>query len=148
MNISVFLNGRLVCGFSRNFFENVFKNVLSNAVFNCLHDKNITVNVAGVSIKEIERLNKRYRDKCSPTDVLSFGNYRSFEDIWKESHDTVDIGEIVLCCDIIDKASREDGVSMERELVFIVSHGFLHLLGFDHSPEMFALQDKACDELT
>lgn len=148
MSASVFLHPECVCGFSEKFFKRIFETVLSNDVFEFLKEKRVTVSVASVSSEEIRSLNRCYRKKDTPTDVLSFGNYASLDDVRREQGNVIDIGEVVLCCDIIKVASREDEVSLERELVFIVAHGFLHLLGFNHSPEMFLMQDETCDRLT
>ena len=72
----------------------------------------------------ISSLNKQFRGKDGPTDVLSFPN----DDIYSENH----LGDIVVSYDTIMK----DAVSMEKDftahLKHILLHGFLHLLGYNH----------------
>jgi probable rRNA maturation factor len=82
--------------------------------------------------RAIHALNKQWRDIDSPTDVLSFP-------LW-EGNELMDAGELPLG-DIIISVERaevqagEFGHSLERELLFLFTHGVLHLLGYDHMDE-------------
>lgn len=95
-----------------------------------------------VSAREMRRLNHQYRGKTYATDVLSF-----------ESADPTSIGELVLCLPVIHAQSKRTGLSERGELGYMIVHGVLHLLGYDHAEAadeatMFALQDEiyACLE--
>ncbi len=84
--------------------------------------------------EEIHRLNKEFRDIDRPTDVLTFV---------EDSDDY--LGDVLICYDYIKKQADEYGHSFKRELYFLITHGYLHLLGYDHlseeeEKEMFALQ--------
>jgi len=105
------------------------------------------VSIACVSEEEIQGLNKEYRGKDASTDVLSFPQYESVQQIEKEKGDILDVGELIVSPAYIERASQEDKVSFGREFAFVLSHGLLHLLGFEHSPKMFSIQDSVCDEL-
>lgn len=73
----------------------------------------------------IHVLNKTYRGKDAPTDVLSFG----FED-------PVHLGQIVISVERAAQQAQEIGHSLEEELKFLFCHGVLHNLGYDHeNPE-------------
>jgi len=63
----------------------------------------------------VQRLNRIYRNKNLPTDVLSF-----------------DYGEIVICYPLAKKQAREHGVSAADEISLLFVHGLLHIMGFDH----------------
>src|ERR1035437_4298602 len=78
--------------------------------------------VVFVTSGEIRRLNRLYRRKDYSTDILSF-------------HPAEDssVGELVLCLPIIRKQSRRTGLSQRGELGYMIVHGVLHLLGFEHS---------------
>lgn len=85
---------------------------------------------------EMRHLNKVYRGKNYATDVLSF-----------ESADPSSLGEIVLCMSVLKSQSKRTGLSERGELGYMIVHGVLHLLGYDHGTkaqelEMFALQDE------
>ena len=56
------------------------------------------------------------------------------------------LGQLFLCYDYIKRAAEEDGVSLEREMAYVLSHGVLHLLGYDHTEEMFAIQDTISEQ--
>jgi len=95
-----------------------------------------------VGPKEQRRLNQRYRGRDYATDVLSF-----------ESGDPEALGELVICPHVITRQAREHGLLVREELGYMVLHGFLHLLGYDHerskaeAKRMFAIQDRLFDRL-
>ena len=96
-----------------------------------------------VSADEIRTLNREYRAKDSATDVLSFPVDAGF--ITGQSRP---LGDIVICPEVAQRQSDEYGHSLERELAFLVVHGMLHLLGFDHeTPEDDAIMCAAQDEI-
>lgn len=101
--------------------------------------------VAFVSDQKIAELNGAYRGKAAPTDVLSFGEYASRASVARATDRTLALGTLILSIPFIRRSAKEDGVSWEREFVYVFSHGVLHLLGYDHEKEMFALQDAVTD---
>ncbi|MCL2404141.1 MAG: rRNA maturation RNase YbeY [Defluviitaleaceae bacterium] len=100
------------------------------------------VSISFVSTDEIQSLNRDYRGKDLATDVLSFPVSDEFV-----IGPGRPLGDIVICMDVAKVQADEYGHSLERELSFLVAHGMLHLLGYDHeTPEdeaiMCATQDK------
>lgn len=83
----------------------------------------------------IHELNRDYRGKDSPTDVLSFALNEG------ESAPIVDgpqenlLGDIIISLDRAVSQAEEYGHSLEREVAFLTLHGMLHLLGYDHEEE-------------
>jgi len=71
--------------------------------------------------EEIHALNKTYRGKDRPTDVLSFG-----------LEDETTLGQLVISVPRAAAQAEEIGQSLNEELRFLFSHGLLHLLGYDH----------------
>lgn len=114
----------------------------------CAEDSSVSISVAFVPSEEIQRLNALYRKKNKVTDVLSFPEYPNRQAFLNQSSKEFFLGELVLCYDYIKQASIEDEVSLEQEMAYIISHGVLHLLGFRHSPKMFALQDTVSEKYT
>ena len=98
--------------------------------------------VAFLDEKPARALNKQYRGKNYATDVLSF-----------ESEDPSSLGELVICPQVIAEQAKEHGLTIQLELGYMVLHGFLHLLGYDHETTedeaelMFELQDRLFDKL-
>jgi probable rRNA maturation factor len=97
---------------------------------------NTEVSVSFVSNAEIQKLNKLYRDKDAPTDVLSFplsegDNY----DINEETGFVV-LGDVVISLETAVKQADMFGHSLEREVGFLTVHSMLHLLGYDHETSL------------
>jgi probable rRNA maturation factor len=92
---------------------------------------------AFVSSREMKKMNLQFRGKDYATDVLSF-----------ESMDPTSVGELVMCLPVIRRQAKRTGLSERGELGYMIVHGVLHLLGYDHETsaedeaEMFALQDE------
>lgn len=107
--------------------------------------RGVRIEVAFVTDDEIQKLNRTYRGKDKPTDVLSFGNFSSRDEVRQSKLATLDLGTLVLSLPFLNRSAQEDGVSWEREFVYVFSHGVLHLLGFDHEEEMFMIQDTVTD---
>jgi len=90
----------------------------------------------------IKELNKEYRDKDRPTDVLSFP---MSDDPLKEGGM---LGDIVISYETAKEQAEEAAIKTERELAFLFIHGILHLMGFEHEhdadeeEEMFDLQEN------
>ena len=83
----------------------------------------------------ITKLNKDWRKKNVPTDVLSFSALD--ENLKSPPNQCVELGDIIVSVETAIKQSKLHNHSLSRELRWLVSHGFLHLLGWDHpTPSM------------
>lgn len=96
----------------------------------------------------IQALNASYRDKNQATDVISFAleEGEQFPSISDGEKTLRLLGDIVISVPKAVEQAKEYGHTVERELGFLATHGFLHLLGYDHmTPEdekdMFTLQE-------
>ena len=111
-------------------------------------DADSEVSVTFVDNEAIHEINRQYRDKDQPTDVISFAMEELGEgevEIIGEGMPRV-LGDIIISTDRTKEQAEEYGHSFERELGFLAVHGFLHLLGYDHmteedEKEMFGKQD-------
>ena len=79
---------------------------------------------------EITALNGRWRDKPRATDVLSFSALEA--DMPPDGSPSVELGDIIVSVPTAERQALEQEHSLERELCWLVSHGLLHLLGWDH----------------
>lgn len=86
-----------------------------------------------VSLEEIRELNRDYRDVDRETDVLSFPQFESVEDM--PEFGELCLGDVVICLDKVEEQANEFGHSFERELIYLFVHSLLHLLGYDHMEE-------------
>lgn len=97
----------------------------------------------------MEQLHVQWMDEAGPTDVLAF----PMDELRPARADDEDepepglLGDVVLCPSVAARQAREAGHSRAHELHVLVTHGILHLLGYDHGTpeeerEMFALQAR------
>ena len=107
------------------------------------------VSITFVTNEAIHEINREYRGKDQPTDVISFALEEMGEGevaIIGEGIPRV-LGDIIISIDRTREQAEQFGHSFERELGFLAVHGFLHLLGYDHmneadEKEMFGKQDE------
>ena len=81
-------------------------------------------------MKIIKQINKEYRNKDTETDVISFA-YNETENIGGLNV----LGDIIISLEKVKNQSKEYGHSEEREFYYVLCHGMLHLLGYDHIEE-------------
>lgn len=86
-----------------------------------------------VSPEEIQQLNREYRQVNRVTDVLSFPQYVSPDEIPADSMYL--LGDVVICMEQAVKQAEEYGHSIQRELVYLFVHSIFHLFGYDHMEE-------------
>jgi probable rRNA maturation factor len=104
--------------------KRIFTSLLSKAKV----EKLISLTI--ISDSEIKKINKKYRGKNTPTDVISFV-YKETEKFPGEEM----LGEIYISIDTAKKQAKEQKHSLKYELQFLFVHGVLHLLGYTHETE-------------
>lgn len=112
------------------FLENYIKKVLEE-YYKPEHKKDIYISLLLTDNEEIRDINREYREKDAPTDVISFA-YHEGEDI-EDIYDT--LGDIIISMEKVKEQADEYGHSFEREFYYVLTHGILHLLGYDHIDE-------------
>lgn len=116
------------------------------------YEAEISLNL--VSDDEIQRLNKKFRQKDCPTDVLSFPAYDLSEGDYSalaKVAEPILLGDIVISTERAFAQADEFGHTPLREFCFLTVHSVLHLLGYDHMDEnemqaMFAKQSDILEE--
>lgn len=109
---------------------------------------NVIYNVIIVDNNKIHEINKEYRNIDRETDVISF----ALEDDETIINDNVRVlGDIYISIDKAKEQSKEYGHTLKRELCFLTTHGFLHLIGYDHMKKedeevMFSLQEEILEK--
>jgi len=97
-----------------------------------------TVTIKIAADDEVRELNKKYRRQDCRTDVLSFS-------LGEKLPDGFYAGDILICWSKAEEQARENNHSLQKELLFLMIHGLLHLQGLDHEKdkgEMMALQQQ------
>ncbi|MGR9072273.1 MAG: rRNA maturation RNase YbeY [Gammaproteobacteria bacterium] len=107
--------------------EEQFRDWLVRVLGNPEEDVEIVIRI--VDEAESEDLNRRFRQKDGPTNVLSF----PFEK--PEGVDCAILGDLVICAPVMEKEAAEQNKNIEDHWAHLVVHGTLHLLGYDHIEE-------------
>ena len=120
-------------------YSGKIKKIVGEAlVLNEITLSNIYVGIGVVTMDTIHTMNKEHRNVDRETDVLSFpmferGELNNLKNI--PENEEVSIGDIVLCMDVIEKQAVEYGTGFNREMLYMITHGICHLLGYDHIEE-------------
>ena len=121
-----------------------YEDIIEKVIQKCFEVENLTNSKLYVSVtlttpEQIHKINKQYRDVDRPTDVLSFPMFEK-EELEKKIknndflYEDV-LGDLVISIDQVKKQAKEYGHSFERELAYMLVHGFYHLMGYDHIKE-------------
>lgn len=134
---------------SLNNYAVVYEDLLQRTLDHLSLKFNPYISVTIVDNDYIHEINRTYRHKDAPTDVISFAflDNNPDRDRLLRSGEMVVLGEIYISSDKAKEQADSYGHSLERELKFLFVHGLLHLLGYDHMTEedekiMFRLQDE------
>ena len=94
----------------------------------------VTFDILYCDSEKTHELNREYRNKDYPADIITFAIFADDEDKFIFDGE-INLGEFIIALDKVDEESRKKGKSFEEELYFLISHGIMHLLGFDHQTE-------------
>ena len=99
--------------------------------------------------KKTHEINREYRNKDYPADIITFAIFADSDDKFIFDGE-INLGEVIIALDKVVEEAEKKSVSPEYELAFLISHGILHLLGFDHQTMedynfVMALQKEALD---
>lgn len=128
----------------KSFVRKIVKHTLKK-----MSAENSEVNIIFVGLEEIHEINKTYRGVDRPTDVISFA-LEDNDDI--SVYDERVLGDIYICLDKVHEQAKEYNHAETREMAFLIVHGLLHLLGYDHMIKeeeiiMFNLQEEILNEM-
>ena len=85
------------------------------------------------SVKTHE-INREYRNKDYPADIITFAIFADSEEKFIFDGE-INLGEVIIALDKVEEEAVKKGKTKEEELYFLISHGIMHLLGFDHQTE-------------
>jgi probable rRNA maturation factor len=117
--------------------KSLFKKAVS-LVLNKRRYSNIEVTLIFTNSKEIKKINRRFLNKNSVTDVLAF-NYHPEKNLWRLRRHGISVlepkpfGDIYICIDRAKRQAKSYNHSLLKELLILTAHGALHLAGMDDS---------------
>ena len=145
-------------------FEVLYKDIEENKLYEKLIEKVLTkcfeeehlenshlcITVTLTNPENIREINKEYRNIDRSTDVLSFPMFEKEEldeKIKKNDFEHEDmLGDIIISIERVEEQAKEYGHSFERELSYMLVHGFYHLMGYDHIKEEDKLKMRPKEE--
>ena len=118
----------------------------------CLAEYNfdtLTFDILFCDSEKTHQINKEYRQKDYPADIITFAIFADDECRFILDED-INLGEIIISLDKVNEEANAKGVEFDYELYFLISHGILHLLGFDHQTDedynfVIEMQNKALE---
>lgn len=119
---------------------------LNGYEFNC-----ISFDILYCNSEKTHQINREYRQKDYPADIITFAIFADSEEKFVFDNE-INLGEIIISLDKVEENAKEKNASFEKELYFLISHGILHLLGFDHQTEkdynfIVGVQNSALQEV-
>ena len=113
-------------------------------------EKQYEFSIILVDSNKIHEINREYRNIDKDTDVISFASLD--DELVFDLNEVIELGDIFINVDAIRSQASDYGHSLKREFCFLVTHGILHLLGYDHmnkedEKKMFDLQEEILNEI-
>jgi probable rRNA maturation factor len=99
---------------------------IAGAILELVGQKKVELSLALVGNAEMQKLNAKYRQKNYPTDVLSFGVDKNLP------VQTRLLGDVIISVQKAASQAKERGRALDEEMVTLLIHGIVHLLGYDH----------------
>ena len=137
-----------------------YEEIINKVLNECFKNEGLTKLKLYISITltvpdEIQKINNEYRNIDKPTDVLSFPMFQKeeLEELMQSDYPVEDVlGDIIISIPKVEEQAVEYGHSFERELAYMVVHGFYHLMGYDHmndddKKEMRKKEDEILNKL-
>ena len=123
--------------------------VLEKSCLNGFEYDTISFDFLYCDSKKTHEINREYRQKAYPADIITFAIFADSEEKFIFDGE-INLGEVIIALDKVIEEAEKKGVAKEHELAFLISHGILHLLGFDHQTEedynfIMELQNRALE---
>lgn len=123
--------------------------VLEQSCLNGFEYDTISFDFLYCDSKKTHEINREYRQKDYPADIITFAIFADSEEKFIFDGE-INLGEVIIALDKVIEEAEKKGVAKEHELAFLISHGILHLLGFDHQTEedynfIMELQNRALE---
>ena len=129
-----------------------YENVIEKVLIKCfevekINNSKLYIGITLTNPENIRKFNNEYRNIDKETDVLSFPMFEKNEiDNIKNTEFEDTLGDIIISIERVYEQAEEYGHSFERELSYMIVHGFYHLMGEDHIEENDKVKMRAKEE--
>ena len=123
---------------TRNLLEYLISNLGNNSCLKNFKYDTISLDLVFCDSCKTQEYNRDYRNKDYPADIITFAIFADDDNKFIFDNE-INLGEIVIALDkVIEGANRDisNSQNKEQELYFLISHGLMHLLGFDHQTDL------------
>ena len=120
--------------FANKVFDNALQFLSENDLgFEGWDNKPVSINLSLSNNDEVQKLNREFRAKDKPTNVLSFANIDDefFEDEFLKE-DVIELGDVIMAIETLEDESKIKNISLQNHFAHLLIHGILHLFGYDH----------------
>lgn len=134
---------------AKSFFEFYISKIEEKSCLSGFEYDTISFDILYCDSKKTHEINREYRQKDYPADIITFAIFADSDEKFIFDGE-INLGEILIALDKVIEEADKKGVTKEHELAFLISHGILHLLGFDHQTEedynfVIDLQNRALE---
>lgn len=119
---------------AKQVFEYYMAHIGEKSALNGFKFDTVTFDILCCDSEKTHELNREYRNKDYPADIITFAIFADDEDKFIFDGE-INLGEFIIALDKVDEESKKKNKTFEEELYFLISHGIMHLLGFDHQTE-------------
>ena len=119
---------------TRKIVEYYLEQLLDISCLDGFDFESLTFDILFCDSEKTHQINRDYRNKDYPADTITFAIFADDETKFVLD-EAINLGEILLALDKVREEAKKHNVSDEYELYFLIAHGILHLLGFDHQTE-------------
>ena len=123
-----------VISVGRKIVKYFLKHLLGKSCLNGYDFDTLTFDILFCDSKKTHQINNEYRDKDYAADIITFAIFAD-DDAKFILDEDINLGEIILALDKVKEEAQKHNVTDEYELYFLIAHGILHLLGFDHQTD-------------
>lgn len=133
---SIKINEKKALGVAKKVLKNYLNNskVFDNSCLKGLNFKTLSFDILYCDSEKTHQINKEYRNKDYAADIITFAIFADGEEKFIFDGE-INLGEIIISLDKVKENSVEKRIVFEDELYFLISHGIIHLLGFDHQTD-------------
>ena len=119
---------------TKKIVEFFLKNLTESSCLKGFNFESLTFDIMFCDSSRTHQINKEYREKDYPADIITFAIFAD-DDSKFILDGEINLGEIIIALDKVKEEALKSKVSDIYELYFLIAHGILHLLGFDHQTE-------------
>lgn len=131
-----------------------YEDIIKRVVETCYNEEkmqeaNLSISIILTTPENIKEINTKYRNIEKETDVLSFPMFEKEEInemILNKNNIPEVLGDIIVSIEKVKEQAKEYGHSFERELSYMIVHGFYHLMGYDHIEEKDKIKMRPKEE--